>query len=39
LLNTANDEYQEAAAGEYRDYDIAALVEHISDRVKREKKA
>jgi 3-hydroxyisobutyrate dehydrogenase len=39
LLNTANDEYQEAAAGEYRDYDIAALVEHISDRVEREKKA
>ncbi len=28
-----------AAAGEYRDFDIAALVEHIPDRVEREKKA
>ncbi len=37
-VNTANDGYQEEA-GEYRGYDIAALVEHISDRVKREKKA
>jgi hypothetical protein len=38
LLDTVNDEYQEAAAGESRDYDIARLVEHISDRVEREKK-